>query len=365
MKAKELKEYLLEDLYRVRKVLESIGCHSLWETGDEIRCAPPDSPNHTAISVNIETLYTCHYRRDDSFRGDIIGLVQELRDESFPEALRYIKSLFGLTSKYVKEDKKDPLSTFKAIRKSHKKIESLDEIVDEVPKFGLEAISDFILLPHISLLYEGIMPQTAELFKIGYDPILDRIIFPHFNYDDKNAIVGITGRTTRSKEEIEQLMIPKYWNYIKGYKKMYNLYGFSHSLKFAIENKLLVIFEAEKSVLKNHTQTRNKGFSCSVGGHEISSVQLQIIMRYLPVDVEVCIAFDKDIMSLKDRDGNLTDEDGNLLGELYLKKHAERFSKYRKASYIFDSDNLLDDFDSPIDKGYKIFHRLLDERRVV
>lgn len=347
MDAKGLKKYLLDDLNRVKKVLESVGCHSIWETGNEIRCSPPDSNNNTAISVNIETLFCRHYRKDETFRGDILGLIQELRNESFSDSFRYIKSLFGLTSKYVKEDRKDPLSIFKSIRKAHKKITSLDEI--DVPKFGMEALNEFIIMPHISLFYEGIDTETQRLFKIGYSPRDDRIIFPHFNYDDKNAIVGITGRTLRSKEEMEQLTIPKYLNYIKGYKKSYSLYGFSHSIDNIKNSKKLFIFEGEKSVLKQWTMTRNKGYSCSVGSHDLSDVQLQIILRYTPVETEIIIGFDKDVMENED----------------YLIQTAKRFSNYRKVSYIFDSENLLDEKDSPVDKGYHIFCKLVDSRKII
>lgn len=363
MNAQELKDFIVEDKDRVLKLLESIGIHRIWETGTEFRGAPPESENHTSISVDVNTLFCSYYKRDETFRGDIFELMRLLRDESFSDSFRYVKSLFGLSGKFVKETKVDPLSRFKSIRKQHKPIVRIDEV--EVAKFGMETLKDFIMLPHINLFYEGIMPQTAELFKVCYDPKLDRYLFPHFNYDDINTIVGITGRTTRSKEEIQQLLIPKYWNYISGYKKMYNLYGFSHAIKYAIINGMLIIFEAEKSVLKQFTQTRNEGFSCAVGGHEISDVQVQIIMKYLPPDVEVVIAFDKDIMNMKDKDGNLKDENGNLLGEQFLIRTAQKFSKYRKASYIFDSEDLLEDFDSPIDKGYKVFHTLLDNRRAI
>ncbi|MEH7209979.1 hypothetical protein V7094_27835 [Priestia megaterium] len=363
MDAQAVKEYLAEDTDRIIKVLESIGVHRIWTTGSELRGAPPEEENHTSIAVDVDNLFCSYYKKDETFYGDIYQLVGLFRDEEFRDSFRYVKSLFGIGGKYVKETKTDPLSRFKNIRKQHKPIVDLDEVV--VPKFGMEALKDFIMLPHMSLFYEGILPQTAEVFKVCYDPKLDRVLFPHFNYDDKEAIVGITGRTTRSKEEIKQLLIPKYWNYVKGYKKMYNLYGFSHSLPFAIINGMLVIFEAEKSVLKNWTQTRNEGFSCSVGGHEISQVQVQIIMRHLPPDVEIVIAFDKDIMKMQDKDGNLTDEDGNLLGEQFLIRTAQMFSKYRKASYIWDDKDLLEDHDSPIDQGYKVFHELLDNRRVI
>lgn len=358
MKAEEFKEYLKDDTDRIIKVMESVGIHRIWQSGDEFRGAPPDSQNHTSISVNIDTLFCKYYKRDDTLRTDIIGLAEHLRKESFTESFKYLTSLFGLsTGKFVKDNKIDPLSKFKGIRKHSRPVTNLDDI--EVPKFGKEALADFIMLPHINLFYEGIMPETAELFNIAYDPQMDRIIFPHHNYDDKNAIVGITGRTTRSSEEIEQLMISKYFNYIKGYKKMYNLYGFVFALEHVKKHGKLVIFEAEKSCLKNFTMTRNEGYSCAVGGHEISDLQVSIIMRYLPADVEVVIAFDSDIMRMRDKE---TDEH---IGEDFLKRQAMKFSKYRKTSYIYDENGLLEDFESPIDKGYKVFHKLLEERRVI
>lgn len=357
MKAEDFKKYLTEDVDRIYKIMESVGIHRIWESGDDLRGAPKDSENHTAISVNRDTLFSRYFKSDETFRGDIIGLVQLLRKESFAETFRYLTGLFGLSGKYVKDNKIDPLAKFKDIRKQNRPIASIDEI--EVPKFGKEVLSDFIMTPHINLFHEGIMPQTSELFEICYDPKLDRIIFPHHNYDDKNVIVGITGRTTRSSEEIKEFMIPKYFNYIKGYMKMYNLYGFAHSMDFVREHGMLVIFEAEKSVLKNFTQTKNQGHSCSVGGHEISDIQAQIIMKHLPADVEVVIAFDSDIMKMKHK------ETGEDIGEDFLKRQAMKFSKYRKVSYIFDEDGVLGDFESPIDRGYKIFHELLDKRRVI
>jgi len=356
MNAQQFKDWLSEDIERIEKLLEEIGCHRPWRTGDEVRCAPPESNNHTAISVNVDTLYCRYYREGETFRGDILSLTSLLRNEDFPATFRFVKALFGLSGKFVKENKVDPLSMFKQIRKQHKVFTDVNEV--EIAKFGMETLEDFIMLPHINLFYEGIMPQTAELFKVCYDPILDRILFPHFNYDDIEAVVGITGRTTRSKEVIEEFKIPKYWNYIKGYKKMYNLYGFSHSLPFIIKNGMLILFEAEKSVLKHHTMHRNEGFSASVGGHELSEVQVQIILQNTPPETEIVIAFDKDVMTMKD-------DDGKDIGEQYLIDTCNKLSKFRKVSYIFDKYNIIGEKDSPIDKGYKIWQYLLKYRKVI
>jgi len=356
MNAQTLKEYLLEDIERVEKVLESVECHSIWRSRDEIRCAPKDGNDHTAISINMETLYCRFYGQGETFRGDLISLVQLFRKESFPESFRFIRSLFGLTGKFVKDNRIDPLATFKNLRKQHKVITSLDEI--EVPMFGMEALSEFVTLPHMSLFYEGITTQTQELFKTGYDPSQDRVLFPHFHYSNKSAVVGITGRTLRSKEEIKEFKIPKYFNYIKGYKKMYNLYGFSQNSEFITRDGMLIIFEAEKSVLKESSMTRNEGHGASTGGHELSDVQVQIILQNTPSDVEIVIAYDKDVMTMKD-------EDGKDIGEEFIIRQAKKLSRYRKASYIFDNYNILGEKDSPVDKGVKIWNYLLKYRKEV
>ena len=291
-----------------------------------------------------------------TFRGDIFELVSLFKKTGFGDSFRFVKSLFGLSGTFVKEEKVDPLAMFKSIRKKNPVINDLKEL--ELSRFGMETLSDFIILPHLNLFYEGITTQTQEIFKIGFDPVTDRIIFPHFAFDDINSVVGITGRTLRTKEEMEQFFIPKYWNFIKGYKKMYNLYGFSHSLPYVIENGMLVIFEAEKSVLKHWSQTRNQGFSASTGGHELSSVQAQIILQNTPADVEVVIAYDKDVMTMKD-------DDGKLIGEEFLVNTCNKLSKYRKTSYIWDTYGILGEKSSPIDHGVKVWQHLLKYRKLV
>ncbi|MDY7043605.1 hypothetical protein RVS70_05240 [Virgibacillus sp. M23] len=355
MNAEELKEYIKEDIDKIKKILEEIGCHSIWQARGEIRCATPSGDNHTSVAVNIDTLSSRVYSNGETVKTDILGLVQHFRKEKFIESMRFIKALFGIGGVSTKK-KRDPLANFKSIRSQNRTTVDINEL--DVPKFGIEKLYDFDMVSHINLFYEGIMPQTSQFFKVGYDPKQDRIIFPHFNYDDTNAIVGITGRTLRSKAEMKAFQIPKYWNYIKGYMKMYNLYGFSHSLPYVISNHKLVIFEAEKSVLKHHTIHRNEGFSSSVGGHELSDAQVQIILYYTPVDTEIIIAFDKDVMTMKN-------DDGEAIGEQFLIDTCNKISKYRKTSYIWDTYNILGENDSPIDKGVKIWRHLFKYRKEV
>ena len=88
------------------------------------------------------------------------------------------------------------------------------------------------------------------------------------------------------------------------------------------------------------------GYSVSIGGHEISEMQKNFIIKNTTEDTEIIIAFDKDIM--KD--------------ESYLVNHCRMFSKYRKTSYVYDKYNIIGEKDSPIDCGYKRWAYLLKHR---
>lgn len=350
----ELKAFISEDTSRIELILEQIGCHDIWDNGDELRCATPTGTNKTSISVNKESLLTRLYSEGQSVNGDIFELVKHYRKENFSSSLRFVRALLGLSSSNNVTNKIDPLRKFKQIAKASKVPKTLDEI--DVKKYGISYLDRFAIASHLNLFYEGITPQTQELFMTGYDQVLDRIVFPHFNYDNVKDIVGISGRTLRSKMEMEEFDIPKYWNYIRGYKKAFNLYGFSHALEYIEKAKMIVIFEAEKSVLKQFSMTRNEGYSVAVGCHDITDIQVQIILAHTSPDVEIVIAFDRDVQDMKD-------EDKNEIGEEYLLRMCGKFSKYRTTSYIWDKFNILGDKDSPVDKGVKAWNYLLKYRK--
>lgn len=358
LKAQELKEYLSNDFSKIEKVLESIGCHKIWQSSrDEVRCAPPEGDNKTSISVKMEGLSVRHYSKGIEMSGDIFTLIEHLKGYNFTEAIRYVKSLFGIGNSRggVAVQAENPLAILKK-HKSRRNFLSLEEI--EVEEFPSTIVNRYVRLPHHELVKEGIMPQTQELFSVSYDDRMDRIVFPHFSYKSKDIVVGITGRTLATPQEMEDFDIPKYWNYIKGYKKTYNLYGFSHAIEYILKHKKVVIFEAEKSTLKCFTNNRNEGYAVSVGGHELSDVQVRILLRYTPPDTEIIIAFDKDVMTtpVKDIEGN------EITGEQYIINTCKKLSKYRKTSYIFDKYDLLDIKDSPIDKGVKVYNYLEKHR---
>lgn len=344
MEVGELKKYISEDINRLTLILQQYGCHDIWRVSeDEVRCAIPEHNNRTGMQIKLnESLYTAIYEME--YHGDLIGALQLLSNTSFKEVVLFLSALFGLNSNKPKLIK-DPL-----------KLNGINDLMENIydtsdtknKEYNANILHDYLPFPHISLLQEGISPQVARSFRISYDPRKDRIIFPHFDWVDNDKIVGIKGRTILDKTTMDLLGVPKYWNYIKGYKKTHNLYGFGNAKDNLNKSKQLILFEGEKSVLKQFTLKNGKGYSVAVGGHTISQLQADFIVQNTPNDCEIIIAFDKDV-----------DDIG------YLESECEKFKPLKKVSYVIDEDNKLNEKDAPIDAHPYYWEWLLKNRKEV
>lgn len=339
MQAKELKLYLLEDTDRIYKLLEEFGFHDMWLNSEEIRCATPNGSNRTSVVVKLaEELYATSFDDEFNYRGDLFGLLQEADDTTFVNVMRRAHKVLGLRYDGKVSKKLDLLKDIRRYRRGR------DRDV-EIKKYDKKMLNQFIKKPHASMISEAISPSVLDMFDIRYDVRRDRIVFPHFNWDD-GSLVGIQGRTTLPSDLAKELNVVKYLNLIKGYRKSSNLYGFHLSKSNLDSANMLIIFEGEKSVLKQFTQEGGKGYSVALGGHDISSTQSKIILKHTPVDVEIVIAFDKDVMS----------------DEGYLIEQCRKFSRLRKTSYILDKYDILEGKDAPIDRGHKRWSYLLKNR---
>ena len=72
--------------------------------------------------------------------------------------------------------------------------------------------------------------KVIKQFNIGYSLKDERIIFPHYDWSETDKIVGIQGRITGIDDNVAKALgVPKYWNFINGYKKHLNLYGYAQN----------------------------------------------------------------------------------------------------------------------------------------
>lgn len=346
MEIKELKKYIFTNK-KINDILLYYKFHDIWENGEEIRCATPDGDNRTSVSIkNNDTLFSMYYSNSKPYKGDLFGLIQSLTGRSFKNVLVDIHALLGLSFQRntSQNDKVDLLSSIRKYKYGSKKT-TQNKLYDK------SFLNRFVNIPHADLYQEAILPSVAKKFDISYDPRQDRLIFPHYDWNEHDKIVGVQGRIVGlTSEQANELGISKYWNYIKGYKKSLNLFGWNHTYKNVEKSKKLILFEAEKSTLKHYSYLGGEGYAVSLGGHEISEEQVAFIIKNTPQDCEIIVAFDKDIM---------------VNDKKYLEDCAKMFSKYRKSSYVFDiidNGKILKEKDSPIDNGFAVFEYLIESR---
>lgn len=201
---------------------------------------------------------------------------------------------------------------------------------------------------------EGITQETMDKYHILYYPSQNKIIIPH--YDINGRLIGIRGRALN---ENEIKLFGKYMPVqIEG--KWYthplslNLYGLYQNKENINKTGKVVIFEAEKSVLKmENTECNN---SVAICGSNFNKMQLNLLLYNTKIN-EVIIALDKEYTS-----DNLIKKN-SYFNKLH--KICKKYNKYYKFSFIWDENNLLEEKDSPIDKGEQVFHELMEKRIVV
>ena len=328
----ELKQYVLDN-DKLQEVINSLDCHGLKEYTKEFRCGLPNHTSNNNIAINKETLSTKIFQSNSEIiRGDLLTLVMHIKNISFPKANKYLHKLFGLEYKFKtienKVEKKDPLNVFKKVKRKRCVIN-----LEDVEMYDEGIIKEYIPLPHISWINEGILPFTCDVFKIGYSAEKKRIIIPTRLWcGEENDFIGVMGRTTI--KEWDMLDIPKYFP-LKKYYKSLNVYGLQENYKTIQEAGYCVVAESQKSVLKRHS--RKDGTVVAIESHDMSPEQVRILIG---INVDIVIAMDVGV-------------------DLHhIRSMCENFFNIRKVFYIYDKYNLLKDKQAPMDAPNKIYEYL-------
>lgn len=220
---------------------------------------------------------------------------------------------------------------------------------------------DKSVLRHYSFDYAGLMPwieegigiESLQKFNIKYDTYNQAIVIPNFNYDGE--LIGIRERFFREKDIARGKYRPLLYNGI-----LYNhptgrtFYGIFENHKTIERKHMAIIWEGEKSVLKQNTLF---GADSNVGlatlGQNITKDHIQALIK---MDVrDVILAYDTDYEDYKQLDE---------VEQKYLQK-GKILSQFFNVSILMDYDFLLPYKSSPIDGGKEIFEKILAERRIV
>ena len=331
----------MEDSERIEQILSSLGFHKIQDKGDYITCAIPNHNNPTGLSVLKENLYCNAFSTHMDFKGGIFDLIAYMNKyENFSDTMRWCHKILGLKYEYngkKEEPKEDSILDFfkKYKTKPNKKTKEI-----ELKKYTDEEIFGmYVRCPYANWIKEGITAKTQEQFSIGYHFDSKRVVIPHRHWKT-GEIVGLIGRTICSDEEIEYFDIAKYFPIIP-YKKGCNLYGLWENRQYIEEiKKEIIVFEAEKSVLK----MASKGIrNCvSVGSHDLSDEQVKILLS-LNVN-EIVLAYDEDV-PLE-----------------FMESEAKKFKGLRNISIMTNQYDILKDKQSPADATLKIFMALYKRR---
>lgn len=339
MNATELIKYIYENNL-TEDILNKLDCYNITDREKEFRCGLPEDTSNTRVRIKkTEYLNITIFQSDDKIiRGNIITLVMHIKNVSFPRANKLIHEYIGIKYSYKKTSNKNtskkanPLDFFKSM---YKKKRNFD--VSSIDLYDENLLIEYTPNLHKSWLSEGIISKTARIFNIGYDYKTKRIIIPHRLWSgNENDYVGIIGRTTIKNFEL--LGIPKYFP-LKAYPKGINLYGLNENYKEIQEKGYVVVFEAEKSVLKRHSRLDGTGVALMC--HDITDEQVKILIG---LNVEIIFAMDKGVK------------------KEHVWSMCDKFYGIRKVGYIEDKYNIIPDKESPADLSNKIYESLFKYR---
>lgn len=180
---------------------------------------------------------------------------------------------------------------------------------------------------------EGISRASLDKFQVYYDSFSDRLVYPIRNVSGK--IVNVGGRTLDPlwKEKKQR----KYC-YFYSWGTLDTIYGVAENMEHIKKRGEIILFEGCKSVLIADTWgIHNAG---AILTSHLNPNQMKILAA---LGCRVVFALDKDVRVRDDHNIN-------------------KLKQYVNVEYIWDREDLLDEKDSPVDKGQEIFQRLYAQR---
>ncbi len=200
----------------------------------------------------------------------------------------------------------------------------------------------------VEWLKDGISKEAMDKFNILYSISQNKIIIPH--YDINNHLVGIRGRALNPWEvEAGAKYMPVE---IEGtwykHKLSLNLYGLNKTKEAIKENGIVYLFESEKSVLQMESFSI-PNCAVAVCGSNFNKYSLNILLKEChPKEIIIC--FDNEELEGEDKYFNK------------LWNICQKYNNYCNFSFIYDREGLLQEKDSPSDRGEEIFRRLISRR---
>lgn len=331
MEVSEIKEYIIEnDL--ILDILEHFGIEYNSKNNKYIHLSNQDGDNKNAICIYKNSLKVINYTR--GWEGDIFNLIDEYMGYENFKSIIEVSNFLNLSN--IQSPKK--ANIIKVLNDFEKTIKIPKE--EELEVLSEDLINNKRKIPSQMFLDDGINLETQAEFEIILDLDSNSIMIPI--RDEKNNLIGIKNR----KNVLNPNNMKYYYSF--PYKKSYILYNLYRAYESIKKHNKVIIFESEKSVMK----AWQNGIECCVAicGSDLSIFQT---IKLESLNVDIILAYDKDVeLNLE------CDCDCSNCKIKCLKKEMSKFIPSTNVFCIVDDDNLLDEKDSPIDKGLEVFKNI-------
>ena len=321
----------LEDLIRSIDIVEYISQFVELEQRNQEwwGLSPFKSEKTPSFSVRPDPPFFYDY--SSGYGGNVFGFVKRYFNCSNTEAVDILKKYAGVEGELVTV--RDKLAATNVCKRYMK------------PKNTVKASKVTVLPDNYMERYEkdekkldvwraeGISDASLERFQVYYDSFSDRLVYPIRSLDGK--IVNVGGRTLDPHWKEKEL---RKYCYFFSWGRMQTIYGLAENKEFIQKKREVILFEGCKSVLLADTWgIKNTG---AILTSHINEDQMKALAK---LGFRVVFAFDKDVNPL---------EDHNI----------QKLKQYVNVEYIRDRYNLLDEKDSPVDKGEEVFRKLYANR---
>ena len=226
-------------------------------------------------------------------------------------------------------------------------------VLPTLPEYPRVALDCFTHYYHPTWLREGITTDVMDKFQVRFSLAQNKIIIPHF--DLQGRLIGIRGRTLNPEEaELYGKYRPvQVGSILYTHPLQFNLYGVYEHQQAIRKRRCAIIAEAEKSVMLDDSYYGSLSNCVACCGSSFNKYQISLLTDYLGAN-EIVIALDKEYTDWRTEKA-----------KHYQKKIQTMCEKYKNQatfSYIWDYDNVLEEKDSPFDKGREVFEHLFKTR---
>lgn len=321
----------LSDLIDSVDILEYISQYAEFEEkGGEYWCLSPlKSENTPSFSVRKET--NTFYCFSSGRGGNVLSFIRYYNHCSFSEAVEILKKYVGIDGEMKPSKKLAAVEVAKKYKGKKKQAKvSHTKILPDDYMLRYERNPDKLSVWEA----EGISEASLERFQVAYDSFSDRLVYPIRN--TSGEIVNIGARTL--DPEWKQKKLRKYSYLFSWDGGMNTVFGLAENRDEILRKKEVILFEGAKSVMiADSWGIKNTGALLT---SHLSQFQMKILAK---LGVRVVFALDKEVV-IRD--------DPNIA----------KLKRYISVEYIWDRDGLLDDKDSPVDKGVDTFMKLYEGR---